>query len=194
MKKLLLLGALLSTIAMSANIIEIKGGFDLSSGFINNGFEVAGEYRVPVADSVEVGGGVSYRFNKINRYTSTEANGLHQIPIYLTTRYNFKNFSEVTPYIKANLGFSINSGNIKYSNLDINGRSYYSEETTFGSGIYYGLGSGVKYKNFTFDLSYNWINVSMEHKFNDGGSNYRNFKGDTTTGAFTLGVGYTFGL
>ena len=193
MKKLLLLGALLSTVAMSANIVEDRGGFDFSSN-LNNGFEVSGEYRVPVADGFEIGGGAAYRFNKINRYTATEVNGLHQVPIYFTARYNFKNFPEITPYVKTNLGFSINSGKIKYSNFDINGKPLYSHEVTFGSGLYYGVGSGIRYKNFTFDLSYNWINTDTKVKFDHEALNYGTEKYTSHNGAFTIGVGYTFGL
>ena len=194
MKKLLLLGALLSTVAMSANIAEVRGGLDFSSGLANNGFELAGEYRVPVADSFEIGGGAAYRFNKLNRYYATEVSGLHQVPIYFTARYNFKNFPEVTPYVKTNLGFSINSGKFKYSSLNILGKTDYSEEITFGSGLYYGVGSGIRYKNFTFDLSYNWISLDPKVKFNDGDLNYRTNKYTSHFGAYTIGVGYTFGL
>ena len=73
MKKLLLLGALLSTVAM-AQVVEVRVGGDLSNsgkfhgGFssganlekkaIKKGIELSAEYRTPVAEGFELGGGI----------------------------------------------------------------------------------------------------------------------------------------
>ena len=104
MKKLLLLGALISSVAMAANTVELRAGADLShsgkfkGGFSDgaelnkkstkNGFELAAEYRTSLTDAWEFGGGIAYKHNKLNEEGSFEKKGIHQVPLYLTTRYN----------------------------------------------------------------------------------------------------------
>ena len=81
MKKLLLLGALISSVAM-AQVVEVRIGGDLSNsgkfkgGFsdganlqkkaIKRGIELSAEYRTPVLENFEIGGGISYKHNKVD--------------------------------------------------------------------------------------------------------------------------------
>ena len=134
MKKLLLLGALVSSIAM-ADVIEVRVGGDLTNratfkdtdnqnwkindDALKNGFEITGEYRTPIAENLEIGGGISYKFNKLSNknYSGLTMKGINSVPIFFTTRYNFKNASEITPYVKGNLGLAINSGKVESKNL-----------------------------------------------------------------------------
>ena len=108
MKKLLLLGALVSSIAM-ADVIEVRVGGDLTNratfkdtdnqnwkindDALKNGFEITGEYRTPIAENLEIGGGISYKFNKLSNknYSGLTMKGINSVPIFFTTRYNFKN-------------------------------------------------------------------------------------------------------
>lgn len=204
MKKLLLLGALVSSIAM-ADVIEVRVGGDLTNratfkdtdnqnwkindDALKNGFEITGEYRTPIAENLEIGGGISYKFNKLSNknYSGLTMKGINSVPIFFTTRYNFKNASEITPYVKGNLGLAINSGKVESKNLVA------KESLKFGSGVYYGIGTGLQYKNFIADLSYNVNTMKTKYNFNRPGYKEEG-KFNTNHGTLTLGVGYSFGF
>ena len=204
MKKLLLLGALVSSIAM-ADVIEVRVGGDLTNratfkdtdnqnwkindDALKNGFEITGEYRTPIAENLEIGGGISYKFNKLSNknYSGLTMKGINSVPIFFTTRYNFKNASEITPYVKGNLGLAINSGKVESKNLVA------KESLKFGSGVYYGIGTGLQYKNFVADLSYNVNTMRTKYNFNRPGYKEEG-KFNTNHGTLTLGVGYSFGF
>ena len=204
MKKLLLLGALVSSIAM-ADVIEVRVGGDLTNratfkdtdnqnwkindDALKNGFEITGEYRTPIAENLEIGGGISYKFNKLSNknYSGLTMKGINSVPVFFTTRYNFKNTSEITPYIKGNLGLAINSGKVESKNLVA------KESLKFGSGVYYGIGTGLQYKNFVADLSYNVNTMRTKYNFNMPGYKEEG-KFNTNHGTLTLGVGYSFGF
>ena len=203
LKLLLLLGVMVSATAM-ADVIEVRAGGDLThngkfkdgkySGSnvklkkksTRNGYEIAGEYRKSLTDAWEIGGGVAYKFNRISE-EGTEKKGLHQVPLYLTARYNFKNASEVTPYVKANLGYAFNSGRLKDS------KPLYDFEAKFKNGFYSGLGTGLQYKNFVVDLSYNWNNVRVERTYKYPLVTEHD-KFTISHGTLTLGAGYSFGF
>ena len=204
MKKLLLLGALVSSIAM-ADVIEVRVGGDLTNratfkdtdnqnwkindDALKNGFEITGEYRTPIAENLEIGGGIAYRYNKLSskNYPELTMKGINSVPIFFTTRYNFKNASEITPYVKGNLGLAINSGKVESKNLVA------KESLKFGSGVYYGIGTGLQYKNFVADLSYNVNTMKTKYNLNRPGYKEED-KFNTNHGTLTLGVGYSFGF
>ena len=203
MKKLLLLGALLSTVAM-AQVVEVriggdlsnsgkfKGGFsdgaDLEKRAIKKGIEISGEYRTPIAEGFEVGGGISYKHNKVDGTGFYEHKGVESVPVYLTARYNFKNASEVTPYVKANLGYAFNSGSLKWHNS----AALYGE-AKFKGGLYSGLGAGIQYQNFVADLSYNWNRIRVDRMGYDAPYRFED-KFSLSHGTLTLSVGYSFGF
>ncbi|ACV38467.1 outer membrane beta-barrel protein [Leptotrichia buccalis] len=204
MKKLLLLGALVSSIAM-ADVIEVRVGGDLTNratfkdtdnqnwkindDALKNGFEITGEYRTPIAENLEIGGGIAYRYNKLSskNYPGLTMKGINSVPIFFTTRYNFKNASEITPYVKGNLGLAITSGKVESKNI------LADESLKFESGIYYGIGTGLQYKNFVADLSYNVNTMKTKYSFNMPGYKEEG-KFNTNHGTLTLGVGYSFGF
>ena len=205
MKKLLLLvGALVSSIAM-ADVIELRVGGDLTNratfkdtdnqnwkindDALKNGFEITGEYRTPIAENLEIGGGIAYRYNKLSskNYPGLTMKGINSVPIFFTTRYNFKNASEITPYVKGNLGLAITSGKVESKNI------LADESLKFESGIYYGIGTGLQYKNFVADLSYNVNTMKTKYSFNMPGYKEEG-KFNTNHGTLTLGVGYSFGF
>ena len=204
MIKLLLLGALVSSIAM-ADVIEVRVGGDLTNratfkdtdnqnwkindDALKNGFEITGEYRTPIAENLEIGGGIAYRYNKLSskNYPGLTMKGINSVPIFFTTRYNFKNASEITPYVKGNLGLAITSGKVESKNI------LADESLKFESGIYYGIGTGLQYKNFVADLSYNVNTMKTKYSFNMPGYKEEG-KFNTNHGTLTLGVGYSFGF
>ena len=161
---------------------------------VKNGISLVPEGRqilqdMSVYENLEMGGGIAYKYNKLSskNLEGVSVKGLSSVPVYFTTRYNFKNDSEVTPYVKGNLGVAFNSGKIEAKD----GAS--SVKFKFDSGIYYGIGAGIQYKNFVTDLSYN-VN-SLRTKLDVDLPGYKaNSKFNTNHGALTLGVGYSFGL
>ena len=205
MKKLLLLLGLVVSATAMASVVEVRVGGDLTNratfkdasntrwrikdDALNKGFEITGEYRTPIAENLEIGGGISYKFNKLSNknYSGLTMKGINSVPIFFTTRYNFKNASEITPYVKGNLGLAINSGKVESKNLVA------KESLKFGSGVYYGIGTGLQYKNFVADLSYNVNTMKTKYSFNMPGYKEEG-KFNTNHGTLTLGVGYSFGF
>lgn len=208
MKKFLILGLLVAGIAMAqGNVAEVRAGVNVAHSAKNTdgdlkikkevlrpGFEIAGEYRKQINDAFDLGVGIAYNYNKLSSkklgdgYTTK---GLHSVPIFGTARYNFRNSSDVTPYVKANLGFAFNSGSIKHEEIILT--SALKEEAKFKSGLYYGVGAGLTYNNFVADLSYN-INA-LRFKYNRE-LNTTTVSGKETFnhGMLTLSVGYTLGF
>ena len=176
MKKILVLLTLVGSIAMAqGNIYEFRAGWDLHNrakdsdkeyqirkDVLKTGPEVSFEYRKEVTDNLELGGGLAYKYNDLTarkvdvneNKVSVSMKGLHSVPIYATAKYNFKNDSAVTPYVKAKLGFAVNSGKIDFQTINTPGVDS-TAQMKFKHGFYYGAGAGVEYNNFVADLSYN---------------------------------------
>ena len=208
MKKLLLLLGLVVSATAMAGVAEVRIGADLTNratfkdtdnstwrinkDALKRGFEITGEYRTPVFnENLEMGGGIAYKYNKLSskNLPGVSVKGLSSVPVYFTTRYNFKNSSEITPYVKGNLGIAFNSGKVESKDAT----STSSMKMKFNSGVYYGVGTGIQYKNFVTDLSYNVNTMKTKYSVNIPGYK-RNSKFNTNHGALTLSVGYSFGL
>ena len=218
------------------NTVDVRAGFDFSSkakikdadgsfDLLKRGFELGAEYRRNLGTGFEVGGGIFYKGNSFKKNAIDEAliddgttgdvyptnvtsKKFNAFPIYATARYNFTTPSEdIVPYIKANLGYSINSGKLesKYTTNtttypDVAGRV--DESYKFKNGLYYGLGTGLKYKNFFADLSYNVIRSKVENRFmssaqsSGGTTTYKYDKWNTKVNNkfVTLSFGYSFGF
>lgn len=218
------------------NTVDVRAGFDFNSkskvkdgessfDLLKRGFELGAEYRRNLGSGFELGAGVFYKRNSFKKDTIDEAliidgttgdvyptsvtnKKFNAFPIYATARYNFMTPSEdIVPYIKANLGYSINSGKLesKYTTNtttypDVAGRI--DESYKFKNGLYYGLGTGVKYKNFFADLSYNVIRSKVENRYMSsaesiGGTTtyeYDNWNTKVNNRFVTLSFGYSFGF
>lgn len=218
------------------NTVDVRAGFDFNSkskvkdgessfDLLKRGFELGAEYRRDLGSGFEVGAGAFYKRNSFKKNaidepllddvttgepypTSVSNKKFNAFPIYATARYNFMTPSEdIVPYIKANLGYSINSGKLesKYTTNttvypDVAGRI--DESYKFKNGLYYGLGTGVKYKNFFADLSYNVIRSKVENKYmssahSSGGATtyeYDNWNTKVNNRFVTLSFGYSFGF
>ena len=228
MKKVIFVLAVLSLSSLALaekNVIEIRGGYDLSSRtkfkddddfsfdskkFVENGFHFGAEYRREVLPNFQIGAGLEFRLSSLNEpddendgsyvYVYDYGN-LISIPLYVTSRYNFKNSSEFTPYVKANLGYAINSGKVdgitKYTNfsgVDTDVRDY---KRKLKNGMFYGIGTGVEYKNFLVDLSYDitYSKLDTQAYIYDGYYNtttQENFESKFNTQKLTLSLGYQF--
>ncbi len=215
MKKLLILTALiLGTMAIAnENIIEMRAGFSpvpkfgvTPSGKEKASFDIGAEYRYLITNNTEIGGGISYQnHGKLKRFTDIESSTLRvevsgtelydSIPIYATVKYNFRNGTDFTPYIKANLGYSIN----------INGKNQTSYETYNSitgalldsgklkdleakNGVYYSISGGFTYKNFITDIAYQVNTAKINGLRYDGVSD----SGSADNKRITLSFGYQF--
>ena len=207
MKKFLLIAGLLASAALYAdgNKIEVRGGFDFGQRFSisDNGlldkdakfsYELAAEYRKEMPYNFELGVGIAYQdHGKTKSKTSygVEAQGdmYDSVPLYVTARYNFKNSTEVTPYLKTNIGYSfnVNDGSIKAKYMGVEAKS----DIEAKNGFYYGVGGGLEYKNFIVDLSYQRNYSKVEGK-NPQGLTVNDGNGDFDR--VTLGFGYNFGF
>ena len=193
MKKMLLGLFLVAGLASfaSAHKIEVKGGYDLGGKYKikdaknntyiknidedidakRNAFEAGAEYRYEVTPGLEVGAGVAYQQH--NDLKDSKGELYNSVPIYGTAKYTFETPTTVKPYVKGDLGYSANNGNI--------------DDYKAKNGLYYGVGAGVNYNNF---------NAEVMYKENQG--QYKNSNtGDKTDANYrrvSLGVGYNFNL
>jgi hypothetical protein len=209
MKKPFLLLIVLSTISFAKSdfYIEPKVGIDLISGykktyddngkiFLNDktkefGVEVAIEGYKILNEYIDLGLGVAYQ-NHADRkhfdYTSNvDISGVQytSIPVYIAGKYNFLLDSETKPYLKANLGYSFNfdSSDLEEKNT-LNDRI---EKTAIevNGGLYYGIGTGIEYKNYTIELMYAINRCKISNKKS-------NFKERADYDRISLLVGYRF--
>ena len=210
MRKFLLVAGLLASMAVYAegNKVEVRAGFDFGSTFQHNyydvsedakfSYELGAEYRRELPYNFELGAGLAYQdhgklksqSNYRGSYSYTTEGDLYDsIPLYVTGRYNFKNSTEITPYIKANVGYSfnMNDGTMK---LKYNDGTQVDLDVEAKNGFYYGLGAGVTYKGFVADLSYQANFSDVDFKSN--GTTVESSKADFSR--VTLGLGYTFGF
>lgn len=195
MKKLILSVFILTTLVSFAegNSVDVKAGLDLGSkskvknedfsfDLLKKGFEIGTEYRRNLGAGFEAGAGIFYKRNNFKKEVlddalvdeasyDTKYKSFNAVPIYATARYNFNTNSDFVPYIKANLGYSINSGKAESNYTGVGTSKYYdiagklNEKFEFKNGLYYGLGTGLKYKNFFADLSYNVIRAKVENNY-----------------------------
>ena len=159
---------------------------DSTDGF---GGEVALEGYKVLDDNFDIGLGLAYQFHadrdsySFEEYTVSGAE-YDSIPLYLTAKYNFMTNSNMKPYLKANLGYSFN-----FNSSDAKAEStVYGNETAGTSvddGLYWALGVGMEYNDFTVDLMYavNEAEVSID------GDKY-----DNDYDRVVLSVGYIFNL
>ena len=130
---------------MAESVVEVRVGGDIMPQFDTSpekdakfSYELAGEYRYVFGKNIELGGGLAYqKHGKLKSFTDVEDANVKveisdtelydSIPLYLTARYVFRNDTDFTPYIKANLGYSfnINSDNSNtYKTIDFSTERY----------------------------------------------------------------------
>lgn len=218
MKKLILSVFILTTLVSFAegNSVDVKAGLDLGSkskvknedfsfDLLKKGFEIGTEYRRNLGAGFEAGAGIFYKRNNFKKEVlddalvdeasyDTKYKSFNAVPIYATARYNFNTNSDFVPYIKANLGYSINSGKTESNYTGVGTSKYYdiagklNEKFEFKNGLYYGLGTGLKYKNFFADLSYNVIRAKVENNYMSSAR----YSSVTASGTTTRSTEYEF--
>ena len=205
MKKLLLvLGVLVSSVAMAeGNVAEGRLGYSFGEGKLRENFTkkvgLTGEYRREVMPDVELGLGLDVKF--ADEKTVVGANAQHTatvrktgLPIYGVAQYNFKNDSEVVPFLKGRLGVVVGR------NYEVTEKGKTVSNLIKGNALYTGIGAGVNYKNFVADLSYNYtggktIKATDLTKTADARVKTKTVKEvGAGSGVVTLSVGYSLGF
>ena len=192
------LGAEYTKISVKDDISDVPVLSNETKGF---GGEIAIEGYRGLTDNFDLGLGLAYQFHAdreeksngvlINgNYGQLDSKGgeYNSVPVYLIAKYNFNLNSEVKPYLKANLGYSFNFGSedLELSSTTINESG--KAETEVENGLYWAVGGGMEYHNFTVELMYA-LNKA-ESKLKD----FDEDKVDNDYGRFVLSAGYKFNL
>ena len=195
------------------NIVEFKTGFSPAPRYdvtpskkAKFSYEIGAEYRYLITENTELGAGIAYQnHGKLKGFTDVEDKNLKvgveplklydSVPLYATVKYNFRNSSDITPYVKADLGYSFNvNGNNKaeyktYSKatgavLD----SGTLKELKAKNGMYYSVGTGITYKGFVVGLAYQVNTAKIKGTRYDGTKD----SGSADFRRFTVNLGYQF--
>ncbi|MCS5422729.1 MULTISPECIES: outer membrane beta-barrel protein [Psychrilyobacter] len=211
MKKVLLGLAALSAVSFAAQedtYLNARFGGDLGASYTKyesegttilndetDGFggELALEGYKSLTDNFDLGLGLAYQLHADRadapiRTSSVSADyygvEYNSVPVYLTAKYNFNLDSEIKPYLKANLGYSFNFDS---SDIKVKGSVNDKASTDVEDGLYWALGGGLEYRNFTVDLMYAVTTAESESKEAD-------IKEDNDYGRVVLSAGYRFDL
>lgn len=170
--------------------IEARGGIDFGGKYHYNNNdksqktkktsgEVGLEYRYEVLPGLELGAGTAFQFHKHLKDKDSDRQNeknYNSVPIYSTAKYTFDVPTDIKPYIKGDLGYSIN-----------NGKHVLEDGTTYSpkGGLYYAAGIGLNFKN---------VNVELMYKENKGKYKHEGTKYNADYRRVSLGVGYDFNL
>lgn len=172
-------------------------------------WEIAVEATREIYPKVELGLGLAYQKHGDPKFsndfvefdglpdiifdTKFEMPGYTSIPLYLTAKYNFDAINNFVPYVKANLGYSFNDGDgdFKMSGLSEDGtlEGKAKGNVKIDDGLYYGIGAGFEYNNFTMDLMYQVNEAEAEITVSDLDAKT---KKDYDYSRVTLSFGYKF--
>ena len=129
-----------------------------------------------VTSNFEAGLGIGYIWRGKENYEFEDSDGkttgkfprYNSVPLYLTGKYNFNLDSEVKPFVKADLGYSLNRAK-KFTGKDFykmtNTTEDFSEKIKFKNGLYASVGVGFEYRNFVTELDY--VHTTAKIKWDD---------------------------
>ncbi|MFK4784633.1 hypothetical protein [Fusobacterium sp. MFO224] len=193
-----------NTLNSADKYLEARVGWDINAeydsvdydgrGFLkdnakSDGFEFALERMMKYANNWDFGVGVAYQDHadrktlNVDNY-SISGGEYDSIPVYLVAKYNFNLNYDYIPYLKANLGYAFN-----FNADDVTEK----EEGELASvsvddGMYFAIGGGLEYNDFTIDLMYGIIKSDMTLSGEVDGD----YSGDHEK--LTLSVGYKFDM
>lgn len=209
MKKLLLvLGVLVSSVAMAeGNVAEGRLGYSFKGGEkptanLTHKLVLTGEYRREVMPNVELGLGLDVKRADEVKATKDEQNYdtivKTGVPVYGVAQYNFKNDSDVVPFVKGRLGVVV--GRNYEVTETLNNTASATKDLIKGNALYAGIGAGVNYKNFVADLSYNYTRgkkieeAKLAHTTDEAIKKAAVKEIGMGSGVVTLSVGYSLGF
>lgn len=123
-----------------------------------------------ITDSFEAGIGTGYQINPKNKDSSIGK--YDSVPVYITLKYDFNLDSQLTPYLKGNLGYAFNFKETAKNKVNDN--------------AYAGAGVGVEYENFFTDIMYQVTFAKIEPE--------NGKKEDLDYSRVTLSLGYKFNI
>lgn len=204
MKKVLLGLAVVSSMVMvgEGTNLYLKTGLDISGKFdkVNIlgentnksesdrlGFDLTAEVTREFYPNLELGLGLSYQDHGRPEYIrngndKVQNTGYKSLPIYGVAKYNIPMESNIKPYLKADLGYSFN-----FDEKDLKGEAG-KIKMSVDNGLYYGLGAGVEYNNFLFEVMHKVNKADINYSFNDGEKLKKSYDYSRTT----LSIGYKF--
>ena len=131
--------------------------------------------------------------------------GYISIPLYVTLKYKFDAVNNFIPYVKGNIGYSFNidDGDATCTETDVYtnvadkkdvivNSDKYKYDVDMKDGLYYGVGAGFEYNNFTMDLMYQVTEATAEITDKEPGYENRVYKEDFNYSRVTLSFGYKF--
>ena len=161
-------------------------------------FEIAVEATENITKEFELGMGIAYQnHGKIKVVDESKESDLeiesdlemprfHSVPVYLVGKYNIPVEGNIKPYLKADLGYSFNLGEIDNERIE-NGIEQSKVNVKYQNGAYWGIGAGVEYNNFVVDVMYK-VNCAKAKISTDK----ETFKDKVNYERVTLGFGYKF--
>lgn len=226
MKKIIILfcTAILSISAHAGNIY-LRAGLDLNESYkkiyVDNGYlsigeeskgvsgEIALEYTFDITKKLELGFGIAVqKHGELTAIINTKSDNTPKeeelitatIPVYLTSKYNFITFENNTKfYLKGDVGyFGIGRDKRLYTYEKTRENSFENIYLDFKYTTYVGVGVGVEYNNFIFDVmyKYNTLKFSAEGSRSEFGetANAINLsaKPELKYDRIALSVGYKF--
>ena len=199
--------------------LDLNGKYDTITGYDGPAneekadeisYEFAIEATKEISNKVEFGLGLAYQKHgepKEENYfggdeydhlvgANYDIPGYTSIPVYFTLKYKFDAVNNFIPYIKGNLGYSFNmdDGDGKYTPKDFTDKisKTYSYDIDMKNGLYYGIGAGFEYNNFTLDLMYQVNEATAEISDKEAGFEHVKTEDDFDYSRLTLGFGYKF--
>lgn len=211
MKKILLGTVLVSSIAMGAEgtNLYLKAGSDFwqrfdvmkpegsvaanKKGADDFGYEFTAEITKEIYPNIEVGAGISYQDHGspekviLDNYARLNVPDLKSTPLYVTAKYNIPTGTTFKPYLKTDLGYSFNRISNKFRVEDPVWNESWEFSTKIKNGMYFGIGTGVEYNNFTADIMYKINRSEMKVDAPNG-----SFKKSLDYSRVVLSLGYKF--
>lgn len=209
MKKILASCFILSTISFANtldnkdNYVEVRVGHDIYSKYESfdfpgfeflrddtdsKSFELSFE-GMKKYNNFDLGLGISLQNHSKRDISSsgTDGGNYDSIPIYFITKYNFKEINSYVPYLKLNLGYAFNYNGDDLRVRNTSGNITNRDPITVDNGIYFAVGGGLEYNNFTVDLMYGIIKSDIKSKTNalEYAADYEKL---------TLSLGYKFNI
>lgn len=169
-----------------SDVIEMKNSEDTTNLYLRFGGDTYSKYSKgktkdlgylfgveitrDITDYLEVGAGTGYQLNSKNKDSSMGK--YDSVPIYMTLKYDFNLDSQMTPYLKGNLGYAFNFKETAKNKVN--------------NGAYGGIGVGVEYNNFFTDVMYQITFAKIEPE--------NGKKEDLDYSRVTLSLGYKFNI
>ena len=162
--------------------------YNLYEGDADSSFSIGVEGYYKLAEKLSVGLGLSYGFE-------SELSSCYDYYYFYNDNKAKLGFTNIYLSVKPNLSENIYAiGQIGYGMPHASGNDYYNsngmEFRVDGGGLYFGLGAGIEYKSFIFEVLYSVNKATFKEKYWYSGGQECSFK----YSAFNVNIGYKFSI